>query len=382
MRRGWRICLCLLLLLPVLALRPIRAEEEIDQEQLYREQLEASGAEEIFHDLPAGTRELLDRLGITELDAESLTALQPGTALSELLAAAAGQSGGVLGSCGMLLGIILLCALMDSLKQTVREAAVSEVFGVICALAACAAVLFPMAGCIRRVGEAAESTSVFMISFVPVYSGILLTSGQALTAASYNTVVLFVAELISLLATKVIVPLMTVSLALGLTGSVSGGLRLEGVGSWINKAAGWLLTITTSLFVGLLSLQGIVGAAADTLAGRAIKFSISSFVPVVGGALSEAFNAVKGCLSLLKSTLGGFGILTTVLIAAPPILECVLWSLGLSLCGMAAELFGLSQISTVLKTAQSVVKTLIGVLAACALFMIIATTIVTKAGGG
>ena len=382
MRRGWRICLCLLLLLPVLALRPIRAEEEIDQEQLYREQLEASGAEEIFHDLPAGTRELLDKLGITELDAESLTALQPGTALSELLAAAAAQSGGVLGSCGMLLGIILLCALMDSLKQTVREPAVSEVFGVICALAACAAVLFPMAGCIRRVGEAAESTSVFMISFVPVYSGILLTSGQALTAASYNTVVLFVAELISLLATKVIVPLMTVSLAMGLTGSVSGGLRLEGVGSWINKTAGWLLAITTSLFVGPLSLQGIVGAAADTLAGRAIKFSISSFVPVVGGALSEAFNAVKGCLSLLKSTLGGFGILTTVLIAAPPILECVLWSLGLSLCNMAAELFGLGPISAVLKTAQSVVKTLIGVMAACALFMIIATTIVTKAGGG
>ena len=366
MRRGLRFLFCMLLLLSALALPPVLAEEEEDTDRLYQEQLEASGAEALFDSLPDGTRELLDKLGISGLDADSLTALQPGTALSELLAMAGSQSGGVLGSCGLLLGIILLCALMDSLKQTVREPAVSDVFGVICSLAACAA----------------ESTSVFMISFVPVYSGILLTSGQALTAASYNTVVLFVAELISLLATKVIVPLMTVSLALGLTGSVSGGLRLEGVGSWINKAAGWLLTITTSLFVGLLSLQGIVGAAADTLAGRAINFSISSFVPVVGGALSEAFNAVKGCLSLLKSTLGGFGILTTVLIAAPPILECVLWSLGLSLCGMAAELFGLSQISTVLKTAQSVVKTLIGVLAACALFMIIATTIVTKAGGG
>lgn len=133
---------------------------------------------------------------------------------------------------------------------------------------------------------------------------------------------------------------------------------------------------------GCSPCRGSWGRRRTPWLGRAIKFSISSFVPVVGGALSEAFNAVKGCLSLLKSTLGGFGILTTVLIAAPPILECVLWSLGLSLCGMAAELFGLSQISTVLKTAQSVVKTLIGVLAACALFMIIATTIVTKAGGG
>ena len=139
---------------------------------------------------------------------------------------------------------------------------------------------------------------------------------------------------------------------------------------------------TTTLFVGLLSLQGIVGGAADSLSGRAIRFSLSSMVPVVGGALSEAFTAVKGCLTLLKTTLGGFGILATALIVLPPLIQCALWSLCLSVCGAAADLFELEPISALLRSAQSVVKTLIGVLAACSLFMIIATAIVTLAGNG
>ena len=155
---------------------------------------------------------------------------------------------------------------------------------------------------------------------------------------------------------------MTTALALGLVGSVSPGMKLDAAGGAINKACSWLLGLAATLFVGLLSLQGLVGAAADSLAGRAIRFSLSSFVPVVGGALSEAFSSVQGCLQLLKSTLGGFGILATALIALPPLLECALWSLTLSLCSMG------------------VLKTLMGVLAACSLFMIIATTIVTMAG--
>ena len=96
----------MLLLLSALALPPVLAEEEEDTDRLYQEQLEASGAEALFDSLPDGTRELLDKLGISGLDADSLTALQPGTALSELLAMAGSQSGGVLGSCGLLLGII------------------------------------------------------------------------------------------------------------------------------------------------------------------------------------------------------------------------------------------------------------------------------------
>ena len=216
-----------------------------------------------------------------------------------------------------------------------------------------------------------------MTSYVPVYAGVLLTSGQAATAVSYQSVVLFAAKLISLLATQVVVPLMTISLALGVTGSVSPGMKLDAAGTLLSKAATWLLGLSCTLFVGLLSLQSLTGAAVDTLGGRAVKFTLSSFVPVVGNSLGEAFSTIKSCLHLLKSTLGGFGILATVLIVLPPLLECVAWTLGLSLCVMASEMFGLTTLTTLLKAAQSVVKTLIGVLASCAMFLIVSTAIVT-----
>ncbi|HHV51285.1 MAG TPA: stage III sporulation protein AE, partial [Clostridiales bacterium] len=144
----------------------------------------------------------------------------------------------------------------------------------------------------------------------------------------------------------------------------------------------WLLGLTTTIFVGLLSVQGLVGAAADNVTTKALKFSLGAFVPVVGGALGDALNTIKGCLNLLKSTLGGFGIISTLLIVLPPIIECVVWIILLNFLNMAAEMFSLNSVSTLFKSAQGVMKTLIAVLASCSMFMIVATTIVTLAGGG
>lgn len=375
MRRLWKVLL-MLGLLAALCVLPASAQTV---EELYEEQLEASGGEELLQNLPQETRDLLDKLGIDGLQMDSLTSLQPQSIWTQLLNTFSAAAATPLRSCGIVLGIILLCAWMDGMKQTIQEPGSSRIFSVICGLAACGTILLPVSQCIQRVCAAAESTSVFMVSFVPAYAGVMLTSGQAVTAVSYQSVMLFAAELISLLSTQVVVPLMTISLALGLTGSVAPGMKLEAAGAMLGKAATWLLGLCTTVFVGLLSLQSLAGSAADTVGTRAIKFSLASFVPVVGGALGEAFGTIKSCLGLLKSTLGGFGILATALIVLPPLLECVAWSLCLSLCTMAAEMFGLETLPALLKTAQSVVKTLIGVLAFCSLFMIVATTVVTMA---
>lgn len=256
MKKTIRILLFFLLL--AVACRFAAGAETV--EDLYNEQLEASGGEELLRDLPDETRRLLDKLGITGLEMDTFSNLKPQSVWNQMLSLFSSQAGSPVRACGVVLGIILLCAWMDGLKHTVREPGSSEVFGVICALAACGTVIVPIVSCIRSVSEAAESASIFMTSYVPVYAGVLLTSGQAATAVSYQSVVLFAAELISLLASGVVVPLMTISLALGLTGSVTPGMKLDAAGNLMSKAAAWLLGLCCTLFVGLLSLQSLAGA--------------------------------------------------------------------------------------------------------------------------
>ena len=349
-------------------------------EELYNEQLEASGGKELIEALPRETQELLKQLGIAEL--QPLDAVpNTETVLQQVLQLAAEALKVPLSTAGAVLAIVLLYAWVEGLRQTVRSEEVSAVFGTVCSLAVCGCLLLPLADCIRTVNEALTSVSVFMGAFTPVYAAVLLSGGQTATALSFQSLVLYASQLLAWLTSGVIVPLMTVALALGVTGSVTPQLRIGGAGSLIGKTAAWLLTLGMLLFTGLLSLQSFAGAAADNLGVRALKFSISSFVPVVGGSLSEAFSAIRGCLQLLRTTLGGFGVAATALIVLPPLLRCLGFSLLLSVCRTAADVFELRVITDVLTASRSAVRNLIGVLCASGAFLIIAVAVVSTAAG-
>lgn len=377
MRRA-KLVICILALL-VLCAYPVQAQTF---DELYREQLEASGGEALLDTLPKETRELLERLNIDSLQADSFTELDTNSLLGELWELFKTAAGEPLTACGTVLGILLVYAWVDGMRQTLRTEEVSSVFGVICALAACGSVMMPIAGHLERVSEAMKSVSVFMSSFVPVYAGILVSGGQLSAAVSFQSIILYAAELLSWIAGSLIVPLLSISLALGLTGSLTPELKLGRVGAMTGKAATWILTLGMVLFTGVLSLQTFVGGAADKLSDRALRFSIAHFVPVVGGSISEAFSTIRGCLHLLRSTVGCFGVVATLIIVLPPMLSCLIWNLMLSVGEMAAELFGLPSFSELLKTAHGIMRCLVGVLCVSGLLLTVSLTVITVAVGG
>lgn len=351
-----------------------------DADTLYREQVEVLEAERLFETLPAATRELLCSLGITDLELERYTALHPNTVMQTVLALLGEQAGSVGALCGLLLGVIVLAAFAESVRHTASGGAMGETVSRIAALAVCGVVLTPIGLCLQRVGDAVESVRVLMLSFVPTYAAVILASGHTTLAASYSTVLLAGAECVTALVGSVALPLLTVSLGLGTAGGLAQRNRLASISGSLAKGAMWLLGTVTALFVGVLSMQSLVAASADSLGQRAAKMTISSFVPIVGGALSEAFGTVTGCIGVLRSTLGMFGVLASAALVLPPFFHCFSWSLAIGLCRTAADMLGVSSVGGVLGTVQTVVKVLMGILGACALLLIVATTLITVVG--
>lgn len=376
--RAVKVGMCTIILL-MLCVLPTQAQT---LDELYREQLDASGGKALLNALPEETRELLECLNIDSLEATTFTDLDTDSFVVELWKLFKTAAGEPLAACGTVLGVLLIYAWVEGMRQTLRTEEVSSVFGVICALTACTTVMVPIAGQLERVSEAMTSVSVFMSSFVPVYAGILVSGGQLSAAVSFQSIVLYAAELLSWMAGSLIVPLLSISLALGLTGSLTPDLKLGRVGTMTGKVATWLLTLGMVLFTGVLSLQTFVGGAADKLSDRALRFSIAHFVPVVGGSISEAFSTIRGCLHLLRSTVGCFGIAATLIIVLPPLLSCLIWNMMLSVGEMAAELFGLSSFLELLKTAHGIIRCLVGVLCVSGMMLTVSLTVITVAAGG
>lgn len=354
----------------------------VSVEELYEEQLKASGGAELWEALPSETQELMKRLGITSLESRAERPVDTTETLRELGALVADLLREPLGTAGMVLLIVIVYAWADGMRHTLASAEATAVFGTVCVLTLCGSVMLPLSRLVASVGEAMDSVSVFMGSFTPVYAAILLTGGRTVSALSFQSLVLYAAQLLSWLSGGVIVPMMTVSLALGLTGSVTPQIRLGGAAKLMNKTAVWLLTFGMLLFTGLLSLQSLTGTAADSLGARAMRFSIARFVPVVGSSLSEAFSTIRGCLQLLRTTVGGFGVIATAMIVLPPLVRCIGWSMLLGLCRAASDLFSLTAMTDVLDAARGTVRCLIGVLCASGSFLIVAVTVVTRATVG
>ncbi|MBQ9859301.1 MAG: hypothetical protein IJO76_01310 [Clostridia bacterium] len=367
------MCLCLLLALPVAA--------QAEGEQLYAEQLEASGAAQLTERLPKDTATLLEAFGDDLLQPSAYVGLRFDTVfrtLGELLSV---QRGLPLQALGCLLGVVLVSALFRGMEGTAQSPFLQTVFHMVAALAAAGGLLVPLLSLLEQVEKAVEQVAVFMAGFVPIYGGILATGGVS-TALSYQTTLLTAAEALTWLLHSGVFPLLTVSLAMGTTGCVADGFCLDSFSATIHKTILWALGLFSTLFSGLLSLQQMVAAAGDTLGGRVMKFSLSSFVPVVGGLLSEAYSTVVSCSGLLRSTVGCFGMLATVLIILPPLCHCLLWSLSLHLSASAAALFGLSSLEKLCKTAAGTIRVLIGVLAVFALLMVVSVSIVVFAARG
>ena len=142
-----------------------------------------------------------------------------------------------------------------------------------------------------------------------------------------------------------------------------------------------MLTFTMSVFTAILTMQSIISSSADSAGVKATRFAISSFVPLVGGALSEAYQTVRGCMGMLKSGVGVFAILATGTIYLPAIISCLLWLAAINIAIALAGVFDMGDIIKLLKSVTTVINSLIAILLCCMIIFIVSSAIMLMAGG-
>lgn len=349
---------------------------EVSGEELYREQYEIIGADEIKESLPEETKKYMEENGIDPSESDWVNSFDTQSVFKHILAFIKSGAKSPLAAGGGILAIILISAAVVSFDVK-GSATASSLYAT--ALACGAVISVPVFSVITAGVDAMKSAAVFMTSFVPIFAVIVATGGGAVTSVSMSSLLLGAVQAVNYICSFAVMPLMGGYMSISLASSVSPLIGKTGIAEGLKKLGFWIMSLISTVFVGILSIQTAINASADNLAMRTAKFIVGSAVPVAGTALAEALTTVTASMGLLKASVGVYGVVALIFIFLPLIAELLIWRIVLMINTCVAELFSLPKISGLLKSVDAVMSVLIGLLLLTAAMFIISLSVVVTA---
>ncbi|MGM8214084.1 stage III sporulation protein AE [Bacillaceae bacterium W0354] len=228
---------------------------------------------------------------------------------------------------GMLIFLTLLSVFLRLLINSFENESVSKVsyiviFGVLLTLA------------ISSFQQAADYTTGaisgmgnFMIALLPLMLSVMAAFGNIASVAFFNPIILFFVQFSGIIIGKIVLPLFFLSAILSIVSTINSEYNVTRLANLLKQAAFFILGGFLTLFLSVMSLQGVNAAVSDGVAIRAAKFVTSNFIPVVGRMFTDATDTVFSASVLLKNAIGLAGVIVIMIITLFPALKVLVLAL-------------------------------------------------------
>lgn len=221
--------------------------------------------------------------------------------------------------------------------------------------------------------ETIRELSTYGKLLLPVMTSSLAAQGGiTASGAMYAGTALFNAILSSLL-TNLLRPMVYVFLVLSTANGALGEELLKKMAGFIKWLATWILKTILYLFTGYMGITGVISGTTDAAALKAAKLTISGVVPVVGGILSDASEAVLVSAGVVKNAAGIYGILAILALFASPFLRIGCHYLILRFTGAVCAVFGVKRCSELISDFSAAMGLLLAMTGSICLLQLIST---------
>ena len=291
-----------------------------------------------------------------------------------------GNSRGVFASFGSVMAVIILCRVLDSLKFGDGEA-IDSAMGYVSVLALSGITYSVIYKLFIFVIASMESLTLVMSSLLPITASLYALGGSPASGAAASSGLSLFMNILSILCTKVILPLLQTSFALSLTGAIPSGINLSAVSNFIKSLSTTLLAFIFTLLGFVLYFQTAVASASDGFFTRSVKFASGVFIPVIGGMLGDAAKTVMSSVSVIKGTVGTAGVVIILSVVIPPIVAVSLNKIMLLMCSALAKTLGCERESALLYDLGGILNVLLALVFGSGAVCLIAMAIFVKTGG-
>ena len=271
-------------------------------------------------------------------------------------------AGVCLSAIGAAMLISLLHAQQESSSQTVE---LIGAIGIACLLLSSANTLVNTAA--ETIGQISDYGKLLL----PVMASALAAQGGATTSAALYTASIAFDAILTGLVSRVLVPMVFVYLLFSVVHAALSEQTMKRMRDVTKSTMTTALKILLYTFTGYIGITGIVSGTTDQSLLKAAKMTISGAVPVVGGILSDASEAVLVGAAVVKNSVGIGGMLVIIAVAIVPFLQIGVQYLTLKLTAAICSLFSPKSISDLIGDFSTAMGLLLGMTGAvCLIFLI------------
>lgn len=213
---------------------------------------------------------------------------------------------------------------------------------------------------------------------LPVMTTAMAAQGGVTTAAALYTGTAFFDTLLTDLISRLLTPIIYLFLALAAANSAVGEDLLKKLRDTLKWAMTWVLKIILYVFTGYIGITGVVSGTTDAAALKAAKLTISGVVPVVGGILSDASEAVLVSAGTVKNAAGIYGLLAVIAVWIGPFLKIGAHYLMLKVTAGVCGVFGSKRVTGLIQDFSGAMGFVLAMTGTACLMLMISTVCFMK----
>lgn len=246
------------------------------------------------------------------------------------------------------IGVLILIGIYDALRDSFSAKGTEKIADFFCAAAIALIVCPPLMERAEELRQVICELSDYMELSLPVLSGLLAASGHTGSATVLHFFIYHAAVLAGNLFSGVLLPLAGTYISIGIAASVTDNDGLKNLTSSIRTVTTKAMVFFCTAFTALLSLQGVIAGAGDTISRRTLKLAVGSFLPVAGNLLAESVDIFMSGVGVIRSVAGVFGVIVVFYLVIIPILKTLSNYFLVKISAFVGDMIGTPRIRTLL----------------------------------
>ena len=182
---------------------------------------------------------------------------------------------------------------------------------------------------IAMTSKTLTSLKSLMDMIFPVLLTLLTAVGGSVSVGLYQPAIALLGNIFISLITYFLMPLFIFSIIFSIVGNLSNNVKLDKFVGFLQGTFKWSIGLLFTLFLGFITIQGISASAVDGLSIRTAKYTIKSYVPIVGGYVSDGLSIIMASSMLIKNAVGTAGLLLILFSVISPVISLILFMLAL-----------------------------------------------------